>query len=69
MIALLLNLPFSLLKGAATASLLSGRYLMKTKPTRFVPGGLAEILVAPYPHGGRHMQQHVAPEWVGQITP
>ena len=42
---------------------------MKTKPTRFVPGGLAEILVAPYPHGGRHMQQHVAPEWVGQITP
>jgi hypothetical protein len=24
------------------------------------PGGLEEILFAPYPHGGEHMQQHAA---------
>jgi hypothetical protein len=41
---------------------------MKTKPTRFAPGGLEEILLAPYPHGGEHMQQQAAPAWEGQNT-
>jgi hypothetical protein len=43
-------------------------YRMKTKPTRFVPGGLGKILLAPYPHNGKPMQQQAAPVWVGQNT-
>jgi len=33
---------------------------MKTKPTP-TPGGLEEISLGPYPHGGEHMQQHATP--------
>jgi hypothetical protein len=34
----------------------------------FSPGGLEEVSIAPYPHGGKHMQQHVPPALEGQNT-
>jgi len=41
---------------------------MKTKPTRFA-GWVGRNLIAPYPHGGEHMQQqHATPAVVGQNT-